>query len=280
MGHATSLDSVRCCQEEELRSRCPIELDTDCTACHTEAASSSCEQYQLRWDPAQSGVGEPVLSESAHYQDEQHWGWCRPDPGSHEDAAPVMGVDALEALSYMPVRYDVDPAIDVERSHARYSQMVVHSSRARTQKCSKAWEEWLRAAVTGRSITLLTMVPQGFQNASVTLARVSATYYLDHNLTKFSIVPASEASLSCIPILVDSIQVVCPATDFTLFFDQMDGALNESEKNRAVLVKYGTGEWDRKRVCFLEESDLAKEQFVQALTALWLEKRNGHSMWF
>lgn len=282
MGASPSADAVRCCQEERFNPRCPVELDTDCAASHADATSSCV--HQLHCELPQHG-GEPGFFQSAHYRQGQQWGCCRAAAeSSHEPTADKVTVDALEALSYMPVRFDADPTIDVERSHTRYSKIVVHSSRARTQKRSKAWEDWLRAAVLGRTITLLTRLPQdGLQEAdanSAVVAKVSATYYLDQNLTKFSIVPVPDTALTCIPILVDSIQVICPATDFMFFFDKVEEALSDSEKQRAVLVEYISGERDRKRVCFLEESDSAKDHFVQALTSLWLEKRNDHSMWF
>jgi len=65
-----------------------------------------------------------------------------------------------------------------------------------------------------------------------------------------------------------------------LLFSQVDSLLDESELRRAVLIQYLSDASERRRVCFLEQSDAAKDEFVQALTALWLEKRNDHSMWF
>lgn len=139
----------------------------------------------------------------------------------------------------------------------------------------------MRAAIAGRSITLLKRAQQDSEG-SPTLARVSATYYLDHALTKFSILPGPGTAIGPIPILVHSIQSIGPATEFKLLFDRADDvkALSEADKNRAIVLQYTAGESDRRSVFFLEESDAAKERLVQALTSLWLEKRNGHSMWF
>jgi len=215
------------------------------------------------------------------------WRCCR----AHEDYSESIPTNAsmLESLSYMPVRFDVNPTMDVERSHARYSKIVVHSTRARTQRRSKAWEEWLRAATAGRAIVLLIGIPDSDTPLSV-CSKLPAMYYLDRALTKLTILPAESRedesnpnesnTKSVITILVDNIQVICPATDFMLFFDQVEAQLDESEQRRAVLLQYTTEDTERKRVCFLEESEHAKDRFVQALTALWLEKRNGHSMWF
>lgn len=219
----------------------------------------------------------------------------------------------LETLSYTPVRFDESQTFDVERSHARYSKVVVHSTRARTQKRSKVWEDWLRGAVAGRPITLLQglteacgfsdqqSVDQDDTTALPKFSKVSARYSLNRGFTKLSIEPcdvaepavpgmqrglaqSAQASASAdtgpLGIMVDNIQVICPATDFMLLFEQVNTNLNDDEKLCAILLQYIAEDTERKRVCFLEESEAAKDRFVQALTALWLEKRNDHSMWF
>lgn len=211
------------------------------------------------------------------------WGECchvREVPTSHFPDGEFM----LESLSHVPTRFDEGTTTDNDRSHARYAKLVLHSTRARTQRRSKAWEEWLRAATVGRPITLLT----GFRSPRAageetepTCTKVAATYFLDRGLTKVSIYPAGSSNQAdAIAFMVDNIQVICPASDFMLFFDQVDTKLEESEKARAVLLQYVTEDTERRRICFLEESEEAKERFVQALTALWLEKRNEYSMWF
>lgn len=196
----------------------------------------------------------------------------------------------LESLSYEPIRFDISQTVDVERSQARYTNIVVHSKRARTQRRSQAWEHWLRAATIGRPITLLTSFEKLFREATdednVGIgSKVPATYRLDSSLTKLSITAnlplEATGSVAPLGILIDSIQVICPATDFMLFFDQVQAQLDEPEQKRAVLLQYQpAGDSQRKRICFLEESEHAKDRFVQALTALWLEKRSDHSMWF
>lgn len=204
--------------------------------------------------------------------------------------------DLIESLSYSPVRFDVATTIDVERSQARYSNLVVHSSRARMQRRSKVWEDWLLAATAGRNITLLTGFPDETPRDKIdgkdgkAVKRIPARYFLDRALTRISILPVEQAGESAPTnlgssvdnILVDSIQVICTATDFTLFADQVETQLDEAERRRAILLQYLKDEpkGQRKRVCFLETSPQDKDRFVQALTALWLEKRNDSSMWF
>lgn len=221
-----------------------------------------------------------------HYREGERWGLCK-EPGASSSPASgalggvPVGAQDLESLSYVPARFDESPTIDVERSHARYSKIVGHSMRAKMQRRSKAWEDWLRAAVAGRSITLLSGFTQATERAAeVAVERIAAWYALDRTLTKLSILPDRDVEMSPIPIMVDNIQVICPAGDFLLLLDQVDSLLDDSEKSRAVLLQYVTEDSERRRICFLEESVEAKDHCVQALTSLWLEKRNEHSMWF
>lgn len=224
-------------------------------------------------------------------------------PGSAENPA-LSEQPPMEALSYIPVRFDDNATFDVERSSDRYSAIVTHSARARTQRRSRVWEDWLQGAMAGKQITLV----RGFAEESDPLddrsevevepeyelplekpstagvSKVSANYCLDRSLGTLSIRAEhddvghhKECSFS---ISVDSIQVICPATDFMLFFDQVDTQLTRQEKGRAILLQYTDGGLQRKRVCLLEESDSARDRFIQALTTLWLEKRSDHSMWF
>mmetsp|Transcript_31290 Transcript_31290/g.71439 ORF Transcript_31290/g.71439 Transcript_31290/m.71439 type:complete len:319 (+) Transcript_31290:64-1020(+) len=209
----------------------------------------------------------------------------------------------LEALSYTPVRFDHVNSMDLERSHARYSKIAVHSTHARTQRRSKAWEEWLKATTVGRSVILLTVTekPQGSDvkgageavpvlgsggggtaelSKGLRCDKVPAMYSLDRSLTTLVFVPHEPAMLPSMEVPIDRIQVICPVSDFMVFCDQVDTCLDEAEKARAVLLQYHTDDSVRKRVCFLEGSEQAKDLCVQALTTLWLEKRNNHSMWF
>jgi len=222
--------------------------------------------------------------------DPDEWG-CSTCRSRDDPSDNIMTTTPLESLSYVPIRFDANSTIDAERSHSRYSKIVVHSTRARTQRRSKAWEEWLRAATGGRPVTLLlgpgfqTQTSGGAKEAHAPAVKVQAMYYLDRALTKLSIVPAesedSKPVAQPISIPVDNIQVICPLTDFMLLEDVVEAELDEGERGRAALLQFiPEGADEQKRVCFLEESENAKDRFVQALTALWLEKRNDHSMWF
>mmetsp|Transcript_31921 Transcript_31921/g.74718 ORF Transcript_31921/g.74718 Transcript_31921/m.74718 type:complete len:318 (-) Transcript_31921:55-1008(-) len=225
---------------------------------------------------------------------------CKADQAENDQASyPV------EALSYTPVRFDQVSSMDAERSHARYSKIAVHSTHTRTQRRTKAWEEWLKEAIVGRSVTLLaatkeTQNEEGDGQPGATQAegetqkqvisaelakgakceKVPVVYSLDRSLTTLSFVPHESCKSLHTVVHIANIQVICPVSDFMVFFDQVDACLDEGDKARAVLLQYVADDTERKRVCFLEESEKAKDCFVQALTTLWLEKRNNHSMWF
>lgn len=274
---------MQCCREEHLPNRWNTD-DVDFTGEHEPHLDEVAAIHPLYCEPARSHPGthgslasmscKPGLDQAT-----ERWGCCRnADSDSAQNSSNSML--PLESLSYMPVRFDAGSTIDVERSDARYSKIVVHSTRARTQKRSKAWEDWLRAANAGRSITLLSGIAGVSDDKAPNLQKIQAMYYLDRALTKLSILPSNGIKIPQITIVVDNIQVICPATDFMLLLDHVDTKLDELEKNRAVLLQYVTEDTERKRICFLEESEAGKDRFVQALTALWLEKRNDHSMWF
>mmetsp|Transcript_40845 Transcript_40845/g.108267 ORF Transcript_40845/g.108267 Transcript_40845/m.108267 type:complete len:261 (-) Transcript_40845:352-1134(-) len=260
MGHAQS--SLQCCQQQALSGKADF----------TVTENNVGDHVQVHFDENQKQQPE------SH---DSHWGCCRSEVGEMP-TEEAEGSSLLESLSYVPARFDEGTTIDVERSQARYSKIVVHT-RARTRR-SKAWEQWLQGATSGREVTLL----EGFDlkelsddppPASPEVCRkVSATYQLDKALSTLSILPADDGKP--IALSVHSISVICPMSDFMIFFDRVEVHLDESEKSRAVLLQYVDGENLRRRVCFLEQSELAKEHCVQALTALWLEKRNDHSMWF
>lgn len=262
----------RCCQQDHhpaIPSRCVSEL-----AAHDEHGGVKTQE-----------IGYEIIGS-------REWQCLRAEDGADLETVPTSA-DLIESLSYSPVRFDVPTTIDVERSQARYSNIVVQRSHARLQRRSKVWEDWLHAATAGRAVTLLTglledtpRMGQDGEAPKFVCKRIEGKYFLDRALTRISILPLEtqieEASTLAGTILVDNVQVICTATDFVLFADQIEAQLDETERSRAVLLQYVKEEpkAQRKRICFLEATPQDKDRFVQALTALWLEKRNDHSMWF
>lgn len=190
----------------------------------------------------------------------------------------------LESLSYSPVKFEQDSTIDEGRSQDRYTQISVFSMRVQTARQSRVWEDWIRSALKGRSVTRLEVrTAEDELTASGKIhQRVPATYQLDQTVSSLSLVPKSKSDTVAITIDMDDVQVICAAVDHPLFQEQFGAMLNDVEKSCAVIMQYRCGVKGEmvKRICILEESEDAKERFVKALTAIWLGGRNTHSLWF
>lgn len=233
------------------------------------------------------------------HQPQPQWVQCCE---ANADGTAVVVETTLESSGYVPVHFDNGTTIDLDRSYKRYPPSVVHSHRARTQRRAEVWSDWLRNAIKGRPITLL----QGFQSTRAegscrhdevqdfSCRKVPAVYYIDSNYTKLSILPQATgrtetavgllqdlpADQLVLTLVVKKIQVIRPASDCAVFFEEIDSELDDSERARAVLLQYVAEDSQRRRICFLEESKAAMDRFVESLTAVWLEKGNEHSMWF
>jgi len=134
------------------------------------------------------------------------------------------------------------------------------------------WEEFLLTAQGGCPISLL---ESG--------AKVDGSYRLDADLDVLSINPDSKvSSVAKHTCVVNRIQVICPAAEFAWIVEDIDvlASLSEADKGKAILIQYSSDDDDRARVCFLEQNSGKRDRFVQAMTALWLEKRNEQSLWF
>merc|ERR1719443_846908 len=124
-------------------------------------AGRCCQQDHVL---VQSGCVQPEgLSQEVGYNMiggmGRDWHCMRAEDGPNTEVVRPSS-DPIESLAYSPIRFEVSPTIDVERSQARYSNLVIQSSRARLQRRSKVWEDWLRLAEAGRAITLLTGFPE------------------------------------------------------------------------------------------------------------------------
>lgn len=195
----------------------------------------------------------------------------------------------MESLAYSPVRFDGGTTLDESRAPSRYSDIIVCSTRSRTQSGSKAWSEWLRSATAGCDVAVIrniALTPRTDGNLSLDtpnssqhpfMMKIPGKYQLDPLFTKLTIfthesteLPAEEEVID-----LDKIQVVCTASDFPLFLNHLETQLNDVERNSAVMLQYvtDTSATKRNRVVFIESDEASKERFVQTFTALWLERR-------
>lgn len=277
MGHSGSaaLSSVRCCQQEPAPADWADELRRG--ELRGGELDLQDERYGGYADP------DPTLAKAvASVAGARSFACCRERPFEDAGAAPLQ---PLESLSYQPLRFDVGHTVDVERSHQRYSNIVLHGNRAMTQKRSKAWGNWISAATAGRAATLLTGLADGDQKPTRPLVPVPAKYFLDRSGARLCVRPdrPDAAAAEALAIALDNIHLICPVTDAASVSSHLDvSKLSAAEQRCAVLLQYSEedGKVDRRRACLIVDSEAARDDFVQALTALWLERRNDHSMWF
>jgi len=278
MGHTGSIatNSVRCCQQE------PASLDWA-----DELRRGEVNLQDEHYNGSSTGYADPnqTLAKSVTYLASARGFACCNEQSFDESG--TLPLQPLEALSYTPFRFDEGQTIDVERSHQRYSDTLLHSNRATTQKRSKAWGNWISAATAGRAATLLTGIPEpGDQQITRPLVPVPAKYYLDKSGTCLSIwrpQPGTDAAMTeVLSITIDTIQVISPVMDVASCRGHLDASnLSAAEQRCAVLLQYTEDDKvDRRRACLVVESEAARDDFVQGLMALWLETRKDHSMWF
>merc|ERR1712167_89164 len=93
-------------------------------------------------------------------------------------------------------KYDQRDTYDMERSHARYSNNVVHSTRARTQTRLEAWDDFFQAATMGRRVTLMGVESgPGLDPAQAPVVKRHAVLTMDMSLTTVSIAPESQGNI-------------------------------------------------------------------------------------
>eukprot|EP00811_Abedinium_folium_P006053 NODE_15569_length_1043_cov_3.555677.p2 GENE.NODE_15569_length_1043_cov_3.555677~~NODE_15569_length_1043_cov_3.555677.p2 ORF type:complete len:147 (+),score=45.70 NODE_15569_length_1043_cov_3.555677:534-974(+) len=146
--------------------------------------------------------------------------------------------------------------------------MLAPDARGAPKSGARGWEEWLRGI---REITLIGAQPTSIDNLIACDERIAAMCCIDHSLTKLSIIPAELRATLGTTIFVNSIQVICPATQFLHLFEEEAAWLDDSERERAVLLQYVEEDRGKKRACFLMDSVRTKDSFVQAITALRLD---------
>jgi hypothetical protein len=268
------MNSVRCCQQEPASPDWADELRCGEVNLQDEHYNGSGTGYADPHGTLTKSVASMVSAKS--------FACCRELPFEDTGTVPLQ---PLESLSYTPFRFDVGHTVDVERSHQRYSDILLHSNRAMTQKRSKAWGNWINAATAGRTATLLTGIADGDQQSTRPLIPVPAKYYLDRSGTRLCIRPDGPDAVmtEALSITLDNIHLICPVTDAASCSSHLDvSKLSAAQQRCAVLLQYSEedGKVDRRRACLIVDSEAARDDFVQALMALWLERRNDHSMWF
>jgi len=162
--------------------------------------------------------------------------------------------------------------LDIERSPARYAK--VSKVRYGCHRRGRLWEDWQQEAITGQVVTLVCPFP------AVSVDKIPATYFLDSALTELTVISTKLGESMVVTILIDSIQLICPALSYTPLVNDVNRLLDAAERKQAILVQYTTDVTEWHHLCFIEETVQKKDRCIQALTALLLERRLNEGMAF
>jgi len=191
---------------------------------------------------------------------------------------PASSKRKVQSLSYAPNRFEDEQTTDASRSHERYGNVIVHDTRGWDLRRPKIWKSWLQYHTAGWPVTLLGPYPTDVDYALKDFSKIPATCYFDRALTRLTVFPHKLRDSDIVLIDVDSLQVICAATDFMPVLVGAESCLDNSEKNRSVLIHFVMEETQRKRIVFIMDTEHTKARFLQALTGLWLEKRVDRSV--
>lgn len=143
-------------------------------------------------------------------------------------------------------------------------------------------EDWLFDAVAGRRVTLiLESFTEDVQGTSVTTWSVSkplSVLYLNISLTRLTVQPLDLNECPPIIIEIDTIRAVSstkallPSLKNNREVRDVLGALDETEKRRAVVVQYCASRQHR-FVFLLEASEHARDRFIQELRGIKIDRR-------
>lgn len=263
MCHGTG--AVQCCQQEQMERRCDGEFRTGVTQFRCDVDKDECLQdrlYVAGWTESASHSAQLMVDDGT---DEQRL--------AYEVAGQPL---YIQTLSYSPVSYELCETVDTSRSQERYSNALVHTARMNTRRQLLDRQAWLSSAVQGRHAMLLNS-----SDEAAFPSRVPAKYFLDNNHSALSFLPGGSEIVPVV-IMMEAIQAICSLTDSMARIAQWELQLTEPEQKCGVLLKYRDDDaaQSSKEICFLEESEAAKDLFVNVLTVLWLEKPQSHSVWF
>lgn len=228
-------------------------------ACRSKTERSSCSAVE---DLTSLLLCRPVVDD---------WGLVECCDLQNGDADAVTNISvSMEGLSYNPVCFDEMKMDPTDWRELAATQMAPRP----LERKVRPWERWLRQASTSRSISLLAPEPVAADKPICTGDRIPAIWALDPSLAMLKLFPKGEFIESkVIAIRISNLQVICPAADYLVFFEQDKSDLKDHEKDLVVLIQYMSDLGEHRRVCFLVNSARYRERFVSAVTALWQERR-------
>lgn len=297
MGHG--LSPIECCQQESLR-RSDNEFTPDALAFRVTGMEESPPErvrplkLNLRhWNGSSPSSDFHVETPSS--QVDGCSCSCKVDPATCSGALSPEHLSEpikMQSLSYNPTQFEECSTEDTDRSQGRYSNTSVLSCRIKTRKQMQHQEAWIQSAVEGRPVTLVlhnsSEVRAGMSGMSMKgdsvphLRKVHARYVLDRSHAALSILPQGRTDIDAVVVFMEAIKVICSVPDSVLFMAQWGLSLSKMEQNCGVLMQYCCEDEASgvREICFLEESEAAKDTFIEGLTSLWLQKPEKHSLWY
>lgn len=294
------LSPVECCQQEQLQ-RSDTEFNPDALAFRVTGTEESPPERKhplklnLRhWTNSSPSSAFQFDTPSSEVEGSAGCSCsCKVDPvsGLRSPEYPTEPIK-MQSLSYNPTQFEECSTEDTDRSQGRYSNTSVLSCRIKTRKQMQHQEAWLQSAVEGRPVTLVlhnsSEVRAGMSGMSTKgdptpdLSKVPARCILDRSHAALSILPQGRTDIDSRVVFMEAIRVICSVTDSVLFMAQWGTRLSKMEQNCGVLLQYRCEDEKSgvKEVCFLEESEAAKDAFIEGLTSIWLQEPQKHSLWY
>eukprot|EP00930_Biecheleria_cincta_P055688 TRINITY_DN41983_c0_g1_i1.p1 TRINITY_DN41983_c0_g1~~TRINITY_DN41983_c0_g1_i1.p1 ORF type:complete len:309 (-),score=38.12 TRINITY_DN41983_c0_g1_i1:230-1135(-) len=301
MGHGLS-SSIECCQQEPLQ-RSDNEFKPDALAFRVTGmeesppdrvrplklnlrhwngpSPSSSFQYETPTIEVDGGAGCSCFIKVDSTT-------CNGLPSPKHLSEPIK----MQSLSYNPTQFEECSTEDTDRSQGRYSNTSVLSCRIKTRKQMQHQEAWVQSAVEGRPVILVlhnsSEVRAGMSGMSAKgdpvphLRKVHAKYVLDRSHAALSILPQGRIDIDSVVVYMEAIRVISSVPESVLFMAQWGSSLSRMEQNCGVIMQYCCEDETSgvKEICFLEESEAAKDTFIEGLTALWLQEPQKHSLWY
>lgn len=207
---------------------------------------------------------------------------CSASPSccKYADAADLGRISHVESLSYVPVRFDECHTMDMERSNKRYEKLPMHNVRLRAPPRSPICDAWLRGAALGFPVTLIQHSPRSGDTSSEDFSRVSAVLQLNTDQTQMTITSkvAEEGQEElAIAVLFDNITTICPVTDVMLIFKV---TLPVADRDCVMVIQYVESGGESKHLYLLLKNTQTRDEFIQALTDHWFERRNETDRWY
>lgn len=190
---------------------------------------------------------------------------------------PEENPQLVEGLNYIPLHYDSSESVDAERSMARYNSIGRHNKNWHSPKhLIMSRMPWIQSMCRGIPIILLGPIMKGGDSPFTNYQKIRAKVFLARDCAQLRVASDETNVAFSKTINLNKIKVIGSAS----MFEQIVVKLDECDKDRAVYLQYAGSSGNATCICFLISPEQRKDEFIQALTTLWLEKQGDKDKWF